>query len=172
VSDGPQRQPEGLEVSWRQDSHHGLEQKEWPTPWFQGFGSFFSAGSLAGKIGVVADEGPGSRCLGPPRMSGVTGERQVGKTTGRVDTGTDFDSRRSVRQASVRAALPTRNGLKQMARSKTGHPHRPSEWHSPFRPRTRQTLSDKGNRGAKLAGFECRNGTLDNLHTVSLERSV
>ena len=28
-----------------QDFHHGLERKEWPAPWCQGFGSLCSAGS-------------------------------------------------------------------------------------------------------------------------------
>ena len=28
-----------------QDSSHGLERKEWPAPWFQGFGTLFTAGS-------------------------------------------------------------------------------------------------------------------------------
>ena len=29
-----------------QDFHHGLEPKEWPAPWFQGFASLFSAEGL------------------------------------------------------------------------------------------------------------------------------
>jgi len=29
-----------------QDSRHGLEGKEWPAPWIQGFASLFSAGGL------------------------------------------------------------------------------------------------------------------------------
>ena len=28
-----------------QEFHHGLERKEWPAPWFQGFGTLFTGGS-------------------------------------------------------------------------------------------------------------------------------
>ena len=37
--------PKTLRRRGDQDFHHGLERKEWPAPWSQGFASFFSAGS-------------------------------------------------------------------------------------------------------------------------------
>ena len=30
--------------------HHGLERKEWPAPWFQGFGTLFTAGSASASF--------------------------------------------------------------------------------------------------------------------------
>ena len=35
----------GLRRRSDQDFHHELEPKEWPAPWFQGFGTLFTAGS-------------------------------------------------------------------------------------------------------------------------------
>jgi hypothetical protein len=37
--------PKALRRRGDQDFHHGLERKEWPATWSQGFGSLFSAGS-------------------------------------------------------------------------------------------------------------------------------
>ena len=38
--------PKVLSHRGDQDFHHGLELKEWPAPWFQGFATLFSAGGL------------------------------------------------------------------------------------------------------------------------------
>lgn len=38
--------PKALRRCGDQDSHHGLEPKEWPAPWFHGLASLFSAGGL------------------------------------------------------------------------------------------------------------------------------